>query len=510
MADYNTTINYNGDGTTTDFSIPFNYVSKVDVKVTRLGGSVSYTWLNANMIRLSAALAVGDILTIKRETNIATPTVSFVNGAVPTAQQFNSAFNQTLFAAQESSDTVNRGLFKDTLGRYNATGARIMNLGTPINDTDAATKAYADTVNSSVLSSVATAATSASNASASATAASVSAVAAANSAAAAAAALDNFDDRYLGAKSADPTLDNDGNTLVAGTLYFSTTLGRMRQYDGTHWIDVANSAVASVTTFFYTATAGQTTFSGADTNGATLNYTAGNTIVSLNGVILRPTSDYTATNGTSVVLTSGATVGDELNIISFTQFSIATVAATAISGVMTIAQGGTGVASIPNGYLKGNGSGGLTSSSTIPSTDVTGNFSGRTFSAGTVSSSTLDADNTLSDTGTIAANSPGFRGLPQNAQTAAYTLDLPDAGKQISITTGGVTIPANASKAFPIGSTIIIYNNSASNQTIAITTDTLRLAGTSTTGTRTLAQYGLATVTKVSATVWVISGAGVS
>jgi hypothetical protein len=104
----------------------------------------------------------------------------------------------------------------------------------------------------------------------------------------------------------------------------------------------------------------------------------------------------------------------------------------------------------------------------------------------------------------------GYKGLPQNSQTASYTLALTDMGKMINTTTGGVVIPANGSVAFPIGSAISIFNNSGSSQTISITTDTLRLAGTATTGSRTLAQYGLATVVKVTSTVWAISGAGVT
>jgi len=122
----------------------------------------------------------------------------------------------------------------------------------------------------------------------------------------------------------------------------------------------------------------------------------------------------------------------------------------------------------------------------------------------------LDQDVTVTANGTIAADSIGYRGLPQNAQTGAYTLALSDAGKQVSNTTGGWVIPANASVAFPVGTAIALYNNSGSNQTISITSDTLRQAGTANTGSRTLAQYGLATLVKVSSTTWVISGAGLS
>lgn len=108
------------------------------------------------------------------------------------------------------------------------------------------------------------------------------------------------------------------------------------------------------------------------------------------------------------------------------------------------------------------------------------------------------------------ADSVGYKGLPQNSQTAAYTLALSDIGKHISITTGGVVIPANASVAFPIGTVIAVFNNSTSSQNISITSDTLRLAGSTTTGTRSLANYGLATLVKVATTTWVISGSGVS
>lgn len=118
----------------------------------------------------------------------------------------------------------------------------------------------------------------------------------------------------------------------------------------------------------------------------------------------------------------------------------------------------------------------------------------------------------LSIASTGAATSPsladavGYKGIPQNAKTASYTLALADIGEHISITTGGIIIPANGSVAFPVGSAIAVYNDSATTQTISITTDTLRWAGTANTGTRTLAAYGLASLLKVASTTWVVSG----
>jgi hypothetical protein len=106
----------------------------------------------------------------------------------------------------------------------------------------------------------------------------------------------------------------------------------------------------------------------------------------------------------------------------------------------------------------------------------------------------------------------GYLNIPQNSQSAAYTLVLADAGKHIfhpsADTTARVyTIPANSSVAYPIGTAITFVNqNAAGTITIAITTDTMRLAGTGATGSRTLTADGTATALKVTATEWLISG----
>lgn len=108
-----------------------------------------------------------------------------------------------------------------------------------------------------------------------------------------------------------------------------------------------------------------------------------------------------------------------------------------------------------------------------------------------------------------------YRGLPQNIQAGNYTLLLTDTGKHIYHASGAgagdtYTIPANASVAFPIGTTVTFVNEDSNAVSIAITTDTLTLAGSTSTGTRTLGQNGVATALKTTATKWVISGPGVS
>ena len=76
--------------------------------------------------------------------------------------------------------------------------------------------------------------------------------------------------------------------------------------------------------FIYQATAGQTSFSGSDANSLTLTYPDGEYVdVYQNGILLKPATDYTATSGTTVVLVTGASVNDVIEIIVYDTFSIA-------------------------------------------------------------------------------------------------------------------------------------------------------------------------------------------
>jgi hypothetical protein len=108
------------------------------------------------------------------------------------------------------------------------------------------------------------------------------------------------------------------------------------------------------------------------------------------------------------------------------------------------------------------------------------------------------------------ARTIGYRAIPLLSKSASYTIGLSDVGQGIS-TNAGVTVPANAATAFTVGDTIALYNNSASTITITQGSGvTLRLAGTATSGNRTIAQRGLATLIKIATDEWVVSGMGVS
>ena len=114
----------------------------------------------------------------------------------------------------------------------------------------------------------------------------------------------------------------------------------------------------------------------------------------------------------------------------------------------------------------------------------------------------------------ITAN-VGYMEVPQNSQSAAYTCVLSDTGKHIFHPSSDAnartyTIPANSSVSYPVGTVIAFINMTSQVVSIAITTDTMYLGGLGTTGTRSLAQYGVANATKITSTSWIITGTGLT
>jgi hypothetical protein len=198
-------------------------------------------------------------------------------------------------------------------------------------------------------------------------------------------------------------------------------------------------------------------------------------------------SAYVYYNGTDYVKVAGtaAVTSFTAGTTGFTP-STATTGAITLAGTLASANGGTGVANGANNTVT-----------------FTGNYTlGLTLSANTTV--------TLPTTGTL-----GYQNIPQNSQSAAYTTVAADTGKCIfhpasDANARTFTIDSNANVPYALGTVIQFINMSANNVTIAITSDTLTWAQGGGSGSRTLAQYGVANCVKVGTTQWLLTGTNVT
>jgi len=235
------------------------------------------------------------------------------------------------------------------------------------------------------------------------------------------------------------------------------------------------------------------TFTGNYTLGLTLTgntavtFPTSGTLLSTAAVVTTAQGGTGVANGTNntITFTGNYTLGLTLTGNTAVTFPTSgTLLSTA--AVVTTAQGGTGVAN--------------NAASTIT-------ISGAYATTFTVTATTAV---TLPTTGTL-----GYQNIPQNSQSAAYTTVAADAGKCIfhpasDANARTFTIDSNANVAYALGTVIQFINMSANNVTIAITSDTLTWAQGGSSGSRTLAQYGVANCTKIGTTQWLLTGTNVT
>lgn len=142
-----TIANYQGNGSTTDFNVPFDYLAKKFVKVTvdsreKLGGDYGdttkdYFFVDKTTIRFNTAPASGTEIIIRRYTSATDRIVSFKDASVLKAKDLDVSTVQTIHIAEEGRDVINDALIVDKEGNWDARGHRIVNVGDPIGDTDA-------------------------------------------------------------------------------------------------------------------------------------------------------------------------------------------------------------------------------------------------------------------------------------------------------------------------------------------------------------------------------------
>jgi hypothetical protein len=372
------------------------------------------------------------------------------------------------------------------LGNLAAGGFKVTGLGTPTSDADAATKVYVDAVAGS-------------------------ATAAAASAAAAATSYDDFDDRYLGPKSTPPTLDNDGNALVTGALYWNSVSNEMFAWTGSAWGSI--SSTAAIFRYRFTAAGGETSESGLDDNGLTLSYLPGKEQVYLNGVLLARTSDYTATNGTSITSLAALAAGDILEIITFTAFDLAT----AISNTLFDAKGDILVATSADtpGKLTVGTNGQVLKANSATATGLEWGAD-NSYSAPTLGSTSIASGATVTTIAGLTLTSPTLDdpkiNLTIDPETASYTAVIANNGQVVTMNVGSgntFSIPTNASVPFPIGTQINVLQIGTGQTTIqAVTSGTTTVLSTAATAAqpKLRVRYSAATCLKAGTDLWYVFG----
>ena len=285
---------------------------------TQLAATVSDfdTQVRTSKLNQMAAPAADVSMATYKITNLGTPTV---NTDASTKAYVDTSISNLIGGAPSTLDTLKEisdaiagnASFSDTVvlkSGSTMTGALTLS-GAPTSGLHAVTKTYVDAI---------------------APGAAASASAAAASATAAEASYDSFDDRYLGAKTSAPTVDNDGNALLAGALYWNTTTGAMQVWNGTSSTWGGITSAVSSTRWSKTAAGGETTINGADNNSVTLAYTVGYEQVYLNGVLLVRNDDYVATTGSSLTSVAALTAGDIIEVLSWTPYSVSNALTTTI------------------------------------------------------------------------------------------------------------------------------------------------------------------------------------
>jgi hypothetical protein len=244
---------YNGNGVTTSFSFSFAIFAASDLEVVHTSATdVETTLVLSTDYTVSVAAYPGSGSISYPVSGSPLPTGEKITlRRVLTKTQTTDFRNQGGFYARNHEDAFDRAAMIDQEG----TEVQARTLKLPVSDTSgadptlpppAANKAFAWDATGLALIEVDDANASASAAASSASAASSSATAAASSASAAATSFDDFDDRYLGSKSSAPSLDNDGNALLAGALYWDTVITAIRVYDGGSWNSITTSTLASL------------------------------------------------------------------------------------------------------------------------------------------------------------------------------------------------------------------------------------------------------------------------
>ena len=376
---------YTGTGNTQTYTIgfPFRETADVVVKVdgvTKTQGA-DYTFTGGNaLINFTVAPALNANIAITRTTSQSTRLVDYTAGAVFKEADLDTDSIQGFFMAQEAIDIANDAISKDANNRFDAENLRIINLADPLDVQDAATKSY-------VQQSVA-----------------------------------NFNNRYYGESATAPTSPSP----AVGDLWYDSTNNVMKVYANTGWQQATSAVATASNRVVWTAGSAIGDYTGSGTTFPAV-YDSGFVDVYLNGVKLVNGTDFTATNGTTVVLSSAATIGDKVDIVAYGATSLVSINTVAgdIVNINAVAGNATNINTVATDLSGSNNIGAVASNEANITTVATNSsnintVAGANTSIGTVatnvanvntvagiSTSVTNVANDAADIGTVATNLAG-------------------------------------------------------------------------------------------------------
>ncbi len=440
------------------------------------GGNVVFTSAPANGV----VVRIRRVMVLDRQ-------VDYTEGAAFSSTTVDADIDNTVIQLQNlDSLAVKRNYGDDNLSMG---GDRITDVGSPVNANDVVTKTWAETAGSSFVTqsgisatnaansataaavsassasssasaastsatnaatSATTASTQATNASNSATTASTQAANAASSAAAAAASYDAFDDRYLGSKSSDPVLDNDGNALLTGALYFNTSVNEMRVYTGSVWTNAANSVTAAAASASAAATS-ETNAASSATAASTSATNSANSATAASTSASNASSSATSASSSASSASTSATNAANSATTASTQATNAANSATAANTSATSASSSSSSAS---------------TSATTASTQATNAASSASSASTSASAASTSATNAASSATTASTQATNAASSASAAATSA-TNAASSASLAAFYTTLSATNASDADASATAADTSA--NNAASSATAAST-----------------------------------------
>ena len=320
MALANKEITSNGQASQ-DLSFSFDYLAKDDIKVFVDGVAktrpTDWDFLDSNTIDFVSHPASGAVIRIERQTPAVTRNVDFQDGSVLSEADLDDSARQIFFVAQEASDTANDAVRVSADGTIDAQSRRIKNVASPTDNADAVNLGFLNT-NITAINNVNNNMTDVNNLANN--MADINAVednmADINAVENNLTQLNEILDRYKVSATAPSSPDQ-------GDIWYDTNNDNLYTYNGSAWILRFGYDDQTVRVNEYTATAGQTDFSGSDANSNTMTLVSGSTMfVYLNGILIEETDDYTRADATNTItLTTAAVLNDELRIFQFNPFS---------------------------------------------------------------------------------------------------------------------------------------------------------------------------------------------